>query len=92
MGKESQGKLFYKQFIKELRDSFFITINDKKIIPQPNELEENINKVFKKYNDSKYEIITEKLIKQHNDNIIHIKKGCISDMLNKSSELLIQGI
>lgn len=90
--KESQGKLFYKQFIKELRDSFFITINNKKIIPQPNELEKNISEVFEKYSDSKYGIITERVIKQHNDNMIHVKKGCISDVLNKPSELLIQGI
>jgi hypothetical protein len=33
----------------------------------------------------------ELLLKQHNDNMIHIKKGCISDVLNKPSELLIQG-
>jgi len=92
MGKEGQKNLFYKQFIKELRDSFFITINNKKIIPQANHLQECINNVIEKYNDPKYGIITEKLIKQHNDNLIHIKNGCISDVKNKPSELLIKGM
>ncbi len=84
--------MFYKQFIKELKDSFFITINNKNIISQSDYLEERVNKVFKKYNNSKYEIITERLIKQHDDNLIYIKKGCISDILNKPSELSIKGM
>ena len=44
------------------------------------------------YNDSKYKIITEKLVKQHNDNLIHIRKGRISDVSNKPSELIINGM
>lgn len=92
LGKESQSKIFYKQFVKELRDSFFININNKKIIPQPKELEESVNKIFRKYGEAKYNIINEKVIKQHNDNLIHIKNGCISDIIDKPSEYSIQGM
>ncbi len=93
MGKESQANIFYKQFVKELKDCFFVNIDNKKIIPQSKELEERLDKVFKKYIDSKYGgIITDKLVKQHNDNLNHIRKGCISDVLNKPSELTIKGI
>jgi len=55
-------------------------------------LEEHINKLFQKYNDSKYGIINDKLIKQHKDNLIHIQRDCISDIANKPSELSIKGI
>lgn len=92
MGKEAQGNIFYKQFIRELRDAFFIIIGNKKIITQPKILEKHIVNVFEKYKDSKYGIITDKLIKQHKDNLNHIKYGCISDVDNKPSELLIQGM
>jgi len=93
LGKESQAKTFYKQFIKELRDSFFIIIDNKKIIPQSKDLEERVNKVFKKYSNPKYGgILTEKVIKQHNDNLIHIRNNCISDVINKPSEYSIQGM
>jgi len=84
--------LFYKQFIKKLKDSFFIIINNKNIIPQSDYLEECVNKVFEKYNNSKYEIITEKLIKQYDDNLIYIKKDYISDILDKFFELSIKSM
>ena len=56
-------------------------------------MEKHIVNVFEKYKDSKYGIIIDhKLIKQHKDNLNHIKYGCISDVDNKPSELLIQGM
>jgi hypothetical protein len=61
-------------------------------IPSPKELEERVNKVFKKYNEPKYGIITDKVLKQHYDNLIHIRSDCISDIKNKPSEYQIQGI
>ena len=30
IGREAQNNIFYKQFVRELRDIFFITVNNKK--------------------------------------------------------------
>ena len=89
IGREAQNNIFYKQFVRELRDTFFITVNDQKKIPQPKLLEERLINFFEKYNQQKFNIISENLLKQHRENLVHVRLGCISDIENKPSEIII---
>ncbi|CAH1768985.1 344_t:CDS:2, partial [Entrophospora sp. SA101] len=90
MGRESQSNLFYKQFVRELRDIFFINKDNQKKIPQPTLLEERLENFIDKYKNPKFNIINENFLKQHRDNLIHIRLGCVSDVQDKPSEIIIK--
>ena len=64
-------------------------MNNQKKIPRPKLLEERLINFFDKYNQQKFNIISENLLKQHRENLVHVRLGCISDIENKPSEIII---
>ena len=74
-----------------MRDVFFINKDNQKKIPQPTLLEERLENFIDKYKNPKFNIINENFLKQHRDNLIHIRLGCVSDVQDKPSEIIIKG-